>query len=58
MFNRFPARCCECGKLVPPGEGVVLQTPESHGKKPEWRVKCNCHVDWNQVKKIYRPKGY
>ena len=57
MFNRFPARCIECGKLVAPGQGIVLWETGTH-KKPVWKVKCNSHIDWRQFKKYYRPKEY
>lgn len=55
MFNRYAARCVKCGALVPPGKGVVLRETGTH-MKPVWTVKCNSHIDWNNVKKCYRPK--
>lgn len=55
MFNRYAARCAECGARVPPGKGVVLRKTGTH-TKPVWTVKCNSHIDWQSVKKCYRPK--
>ena len=55
MFNRYSARCVECGALVPPGKGVVLCV-EGTKKKPVWQVKCNKHINWNQIPKQYRPR--
>lgn len=57
MFNRYAARCVVCGKVVPPGRGIVFwEKKPATGAKPIWRVECNGHINWNNVKKCYRPK--
>ena len=57
MFNKFAATCYICGARIPPGYGVVLNVGK-RGEKPIWAVECNDHLNWNQVKKEWRPKKF